>query len=95
MQTHSWLHYSVSEDGMYCKPCALFAPSEVQQQTLGSLVNKPFSLWTKQPSAFNNREQLSYHHACMLKMAAFKEFYCDPTQNGATMLSNACEELMS
>ena len=37
VQTHSWLHYSASEDGVFCKACALFAPSEVQQQTLDSL----------------------------------------------------------
>ena len=47
---HSWLHYSASEDGVYCKACALFAPSEIKQQKLGSLVNKPFSVWTKQSS---------------------------------------------
>ena len=95
VQTHSWLHYSASEDGVFCKACALFAPSEVQQQTLGSLVSKPFSLWTKQSSAFKSHEQLSYHQACMLKMAAFKESCHDPTQNVATMLSNARKELVS
>ena len=95
VQTHSWLHHSASEDGVFCKACALFAPSEVQQQTLGSLVSKPFSLWTKQSSTSNSHEQLSYHHACMLKMAAFKESCCDPTQNVATMLSNARKELVS
>ena len=72
VQTHSWLHYSASEDGVFCKACILFAPSEVQQQTLGSLVSKPFSLWMKISSAFKSNEQLSYHQACMLKMTAFK-----------------------
>ena len=62
VQIHSWLHYSASEDGVFCKACALFAPGEVQQQKLGSLVSKPFSLWMKQSSAFNSHEKLSYHH---------------------------------
>ena len=95
MQIHSWLHYSASEDGVFCKACALFAPGEVQQQKLGSLVSKPFSLWTKQSSAFNSHEKLSYHHICMMKKAAFKESCRVPTQNVATMLSNAHKEQVS
>lgn len=30
-QSHSWLHYSPSEDGVYCKACVLFAPADVKQ----------------------------------------------------------------
>ena len=44
VQTHSWLHYSICEDSVYCKACVLFAPTEVKQQQLGLLVTKPFSL---------------------------------------------------
>jgi hypothetical protein len=68
VQTHSLLYYSASEDGVFCKACALFVRSEVQQQKLGFLVSKPFSLWTKQSFAFKSREKLSYHHACMMKI---------------------------
>ena len=46
VKNHSWLHYSASEDGIYCKACVLFAPSEIKRQKLGTLVTKPFSLWT-------------------------------------------------
>ena len=28
-QSHSWLHYSPSDDGVYCKACVLFAPADV------------------------------------------------------------------
>ena len=41
-QSHSSLHYSPSEDGVYCKACVLFAPADVKRQKLCSLVNKPF-----------------------------------------------------
>ena len=44
VKNHSWLHYSASEDGVYCKACALFAPTEIKRQKLGTLVTKPFSL---------------------------------------------------
>ena len=60
-KNHSWLHYSPSEDGVYCKACALFAPADIRRQTLGILVSKPFSLWTKQSSVFLSHEQNQYH----------------------------------
>ena len=72
-QSHSWLHYSPSEDGAYCKACVLFAPTDVKRQRLGSLVSKPFSIWTKQSSVFNGHEKLAYHQDSMTRMAAFKE----------------------
>ena len=81
VHNHSWLHYSVSEDGVYCKACALFAPSEIKQQKIGSLVSKPFSLWTKQSSVFKNHEQLAYHQSSMTRMSAFKDSCSNPTHN--------------
>ena len=94
-QSHSWLHYSPSEDGVYCKACVLFAPADVKQQKLGSLVNKPFSVWTKQSSFFNHHEQLAYHQDSMTRMAAFKESCKCPVCNVATMLNRAYEEQIS
>ena len=44
-KNHPWLHYSLSEDGAYCKARTLFAPSKQKLDTL--VVSKPFSLWTK------------------------------------------------
>ena len=92
IKSHSWLHYSASEDGVYCKACALFAPSEIKRQKLGALVTKYFSLWTKQSTAFDSHEELSYHQHSMEKMAAFKESCHNPTRNIATMLNNAHKE---
>ena len=62
VQSHSWLHYSVSKNG----------PTDIKQQKLGSLVNKPFSLWTRQSSIFTSHEQLAYHQDSMTKMSASK-----------------------
>ena len=59
VQNHSWLHYSISEDGVYSKACALFAPNDTKQQTLGILVNKPFNTWTKQ--SFTSVVTKSWH----------------------------------
>ena len=95
VQDHSWLHYSVSEDGVYCKTCALFAPTDVKQQNLGSLVNKPLSVWTKQSSTFNSHERLAYHQDSMTKMAAYKVSCSNPVCSVATMLNKAHKEQVS
>ena len=38
VKAHPWLHYSPTEDGVYCKACALFAPDNAGRQKLGILV---------------------------------------------------------
>ena len=43
-KSHPWLHYSLSEDGVYCKACALFAPIDIRKQKLGVFVSKPFNI---------------------------------------------------
>ena len=58
VQNQSWLHYSISEDGVYCKACALFAPNDIKQQKLGMLVNKPLNMWTEQSFASSGPEKL-------------------------------------
>ena len=89
VQAHSWLHYSVSEDGV---ARVLFAPTEVKQQKLGLLVNKPFSVWTKQSFVFNSHEKLEYHQDSVARMAAFKAISSNPVGNVATLLDNARKE---
>lgn len=86
-KSRSWLHYSPSEDGVYCKACVLFAPADVKRQKLELLGNKPFSVWNKQSSVFKDHEQLSYHQDSMTRMAAFKESCSNPVRNVATMLN--------
>ena len=93
--SHSWLHYSASEDGVSCKACALFGPSEIKQQKLGSLVSKPFSLWTKQSFVFKNHEQLAYHQSSMTKITTFKESCSKLTHNVASILNTARKEQVS
>ena len=89
---HPWLHYSIAEDGVYCKACALFAPSDISRQKLGSLVSKPFNLWTKQSSVFLSHEQHQYHQDSMTRMVAFRDSCSAPTGNVACMLDKEREE---
>lgn len=71
-KNHSWIHYSIADDGVYCKACALFGPSEIRRQRLGVFVTKPFQMWTKQSSASSTHEQHIYHQSAMTRMVAFK-----------------------
>ncbi len=92
VKNHQWLHYSMSEDGVYCKACALFAPSNVRQQSLGVFVTKPFQLWTKQSSVFLSHEEHQYHQDSLTRMVAFRDSCSAPTQNIACMLSKEHED---
>ena len=89
VKAHPWLRYSSTEDGTYCKACALFAPEDA-----GILVVKPFCKWTKQSSVFQSHEQSQYHHDSMAKMLSFKETCADPTKGVASMLNQEREERM-
>ena len=80
---------------VHLRMVVLFAPADVKRQKLGSLVSKPFSVWTKQSSFFNGHEKLAYHQDSMTRMAAFKESCSNPVLNVATMLNKAHEEQVS
>lgn len=92
VKNHPWLHYSTSEDGVYCKACALFAPSDVNYQKLGTFVTKPFQLWTKQSTVFASHEETQYHQDAMTRMVAFRDSCSAPTQSVACMLNKEYEE---
>ena len=91
VESHPWLLYSRSDDGAYCKACALFAPEEVNCQKLGVLVAHPFRIWTSQSSVFQH-EKANYHQDSMAKMLHFKEVCANPSRNVASMLSKEREE---
>lgn len=95
VRNHPWLHYSIAEDGVYCKACALFAPGDISRQKLGSLVSKTFSVWTKQSSTFLSHEQHQYHQDSMTRMVAFRDSCSVPTGNVACMLDKEREEQIS
>ena len=92
VKTHPWVHYSVSEDGVYCKACSLFAPGDVGRQKLGVFVIKPFQMWTKQSAAFTSHETHQYHQDAMAKMVSFRNYCSAPTQSVACMLIKEREE---
>ena len=94
-KSHPWLHYSKSDDGVYYKACALFAPSDVRRQNLGKFVSSPFYTWTKQSSAFRKHEELQYHQESMVKMVAFRQSCLDVTKSIACMLNKEREQQLA
>ena len=92
VKNHPWAHYSKSKDGVYCKACALFAPSDIGRQKLGVFVTRPFQVWTKQSSAFLSHEEHKYHQDSMTKMVSFRDSCSVPTHNVACMLNKEREE---
>ena len=100
LKNHSWLHYSPSEDGVYCKACALFAPADIRRQRLGILVSKPFSLWTKQSSVFLSHEQNQYHQdydtydsfqGLLFCSHSYNFFYAKQGMQGANYMQHYCD----
>ncbi len=92
LESHPWLHYSPSENGAYCRACALFAPEEVRGQQLGVLVTEPFRTWTKQSSVFERHEKREYHHIAVVRMQEFVKACDVPSRNIANRLSKEREE---
>lgn len=60
---YSWLVYSQSVDGAYCKFCVFLSPQEVGRSGImpKSLVSQPFKNWVKAKEQFNHHQDLDYH----------------------------------
>lgn len=87
--TYPWLHYSKSENGAFCKACALFAPEKVSSQKLGVLVTTPFNNWTSMSTVFQRHDKSKYHQDSMVKMDAFKNTTAD---SSTSIGSRLCKE---
>lgn len=74
-----WLDYSVSEDGAFCKACALFSSGEVNHQKLGSFVLSPFCSWTYSSKAFTSCEMKSYLQDSVAIMESLKSTFNNPS----------------
>jgi hypothetical protein len=68
--------FSLSHGGVYCKPCALFAPNEVRGMKLGNLVHQPltkYDLLTGKKGALTAHLKCGYHEDSMQKSQCFKQ----------------------
>lgn len=72
----SWLTYSPSEDGAFCKFCSLFSTGVGQQcVSAGKLVTLPYKNWKKARDDFKRHETLQYHQKCKEKAVNFIATY--------------------
>lgn len=62
---YSWMMYSISADGAFCKFCAIFCDN---RNTKGQFVNEPFRAWNKMKEKAKDHEHTSYHQLSV-KMA--------------------------
>lgn len=68
----SWLIYSPSEDGAFCKYCSLFATGVGHQSvSAGKLVTFPYKNWKNAREEFKRHETLQYHRNCHEKAVNF------------------------
>lgn len=74
LETFTWLVYSKTEDGAYCKYCFLFSPKQVgnvSSQNVGRLVIHPFKNWKKAVENFQHHQNLQYHRTAVIKADNF------------------------
>ena len=95
LKQYPWVHYSRFCDGVYCRACALFAPTCVGGQELGQFVTSPFKCWTKITAKACTHASKEYHLQAMTKMSEFLARYEDPSQSVATMLESHARKIMN
>jgi len=64
-----WLVYSEHLDGSFCLPCCLFGSN---RESLGVLVNRPFTKWHKKTEVLNTHAKMSYHQQCVELSSALR-----------------------
>lgn len=72
-ERYSWLAYSVSEDGVFCKICCLFRPEKVGHEGSGALVASAFRQWKNALEKFEKHQNRHYHAQSELQANLFLE----------------------
>ena len=70
LSEYSWMIYSPSVDGVFCKHCALMLCMHCRKDK-GAFVNKPFINWHKLQEKAKRHEQMKYHHNAMIATESF------------------------
>ena len=80
LSEYSWMVYSPSVDGVFCKHCALMIPMHCRKDK-GAFVNKPFINWHKLQEKAKRHEQMKYHHDAMIATESYLNSFENPQQN--------------
>lgn len=88
----SWIAYSQSEDGVYCKLCVVFcAQNEVgkgNHENLGQLVNSCFNRWKHALQKFKDHEKTDYHKTSVV----MKENYLQVSSNSQLSVNHQLDK---
>lgn len=78
LDKYSWLVYSKVADGGFCKFCALFSKN---RDSLGVLVNKPFTMWVKVHKIVEGHTSNNYHFRAVHDALDFQRSIENPERN--------------
>ena len=78
LEKYSWLVYSKVADGGFCKFCALFSKN---RESLGVLVNKPFTMWVKVHKIVEGHASNNYHFRAVHDALDFQRSIEQPELN--------------
>ena len=94
LKQYPWLHYSASLDGVFCRACVFFPPSQVGGQDPGQLVTKPSNTWVKMTAKAKSHARKEYHLGAMTKMSEFIDQYENPTQAVDVVLKSRLQQIV-
>ncbi|PFX25967.1 hypothetical protein AWC38_SpisGene9384 [Stylophora pistillata] len=80
LSEYSWMAYSPSVDGVFCKHCALMIPMHSRKDK-DAFVNKPFINWHKPQEKAKRHEQMKCHHDAMIATESFLKSDENPELN--------------
>ena len=71
LQHFQWLVYSKQENGGFCLPCVLFATFGYNQSTLGVLVRRPLTAFSKALELFRKHAASNHHQTAVVRADEF------------------------
>ena len=77
LQRYHWLAYSKKENGGFCIPCILFAPSGHHGSDPGVLVQRPLTSFYKALEMLAKHTEKAYHKAAIVRV----DEYCHVMRN--------------
>ena len=73
LQIFPWLVYSKQENGGYCLPCVLFAPTGYRGSNPGVLVNRPLTTFSKALELLRKHADKEHHKTAVVRADEFKK----------------------
>ena len=92
LQSFPWLVYSKQEDGSFCLPCVLFAPTGYRGSTPGVLVSPPLKVFKKALDTFRKHADKEHHKTAIVRADEFNRSMSNQQPNIQQRLSKSLSE---